>query len=57
MAKKSVVIHCRMEVINLDEAVEERAAQEMSENKGVWPVISEAPGFDLNEGRVYYIFS
>lgn len=56
MAKKSVVIHCRMEVVDFNEEVEKRAGQEALKNRGVWPPISEVPGLDLNEGRPYRIF-
>ncbi len=53
---KSVVVHCRLEVVDLDEEVEKRAGQEALKNRGVWPLIPELPGLDLNEGRLYHIF-
>lgn len=53
---KSVVIHCRMEVVDLDKKIYKRAGQEMLKNKGIWPLVPELPGLDLNEGRPYWIF-
>ena len=56
MAKKSVVIYCRMEVIDFDEETEKRAAQEALKNKGIWQSIPGLPRLNLNEERPYYIF-
>ncbi|KKT25625.1 MAG: hypothetical protein UW11_C0025G0009 [Parcubacteria group bacterium GW2011_GWA2_43_9b] len=56
MAKKSVIVHCRFEVVDFDEKAEKRAGQEALKNRGICPSIPEVPGLDLNEGRIYYIY-